>query len=162
MPVLLIDGNADATVLIGVSDTSQNYDFGYISEGLFKSIVPASPFLNFKMKSFSGGDLIDFAIQDVTTDAITCASEGTAEMVFSGVVPASNSANPVVSDDYWQSLTISWSLNNNDMVINLGGQNDGFAPAPVPEPNTLLLICTGIIGIAGWGRKKFIKTTDPL
>ena len=155
MPVLMIDGNADvdASVFIGASDTSANYHFGYISSGLFQTIVPA--FTSFGTQHFSGGSIIDFAIQNATTSAITRASEGTAEMVFSGIVPASNSSNPIVLNDYWQSLTISWSLENNDMVFNLGGQNDGFAP--VPEPSTMLLLGTGLIGLAGWGRRKFRK-----
>lgn len=29
--------------------------------------------------------------------------------------------------------------------------------APIPEPSTMLLLGTGLIGLAGWGRKKFKK-----
>ena len=28
---------------------------------------------------------------------------------------------------------------------------------PVPEPTTILLFSTGLIGLAGWGRRKFGK-----
>jgi hypothetical protein len=36
----------------------------------------------------------------------------------------------------------------------------GTAPAPVPEPATLLLLSSGLIGLAGFGRKKFKKNVS--
>jgi len=40
-----------------------------------------------------------------------------------------------------------------------GGRIHGFeaSPSAVPEPSTLFLLGTGLIGLAGYGRKKFFK-----
>jgi hypothetical protein len=63
-----------------------------------------------------------------------------------------NDALDIVSSD--PSAEVLVSLNGHGLyaVYDSG-------PAPVPEPTTIILLGTGLIGLAGWGRKKFKKNS---
>ena len=136
--VQMIDGNGDKDSSVNVLiSAGAGFDFGFwnVQTDSFETIASAGS--SFDTVSFEGGDIIDFAIRDASKGTTTRLSEGTATMVFAGDVAAINSESPVVDFDFWQSLTITWSTGNNDMVVNIGYGTDGFAP--VPEPGTMLL-----------------------
>ena len=45
----------------------------------------------------------------------------------------------------------------NPLAFDLGGPVQINQTAPVPEPSTILLVGTGLLGIMGFGRKRFSK-----
>lgn len=59
-----------------------------------------------------------------------------------------------------QSITGTWesffsSIDSQDVVVSFGSPTS--PTQPIPEPATMMLLGTGLIGIAGLGRKKFKK-----
>jgi hypothetical protein len=60
------------------------------------------------------------------------------------------------TSDYW-AWNFAMPSDGGETWVQIRGDLSSLNAAPVPEPATMLLVGSGLIGLAGYGRKKFFK-----
>jgi hypothetical protein len=137
-PLLMIDGSDDSLVDIMAynADPEHEYDFGFYDGG-FNQILSAENIM--ATHTFSDGDIVDFAIENVATGAVYKLSDGNAMVTFN-------------SDS--TGASIIWTVGTINVVTTLSA-GDSFAfvstysEEPVPEPTAALTFAAGLL-FAGW------------
>ena len=161
IPLVAIDGDSDSNVTVRIFSASlpSLFSYGYFLNGsaTFTSIAP------FSLNTFQGGDVIDLALYNpfnlkyYTLSGDNADDSYSVAMTLGGEVTTGAPQQPADwTRPYYYNANMTWSIpaviNTNELAINFINGNDGLST--VPEPATLLLMGSGLVGYALMRRRK--------
>ena len=177
-PLLMIDGSGDAntTVTLTNLNTTSGYGLGYyLNYG--SSFNDLGTALVSTALGLNGGDVVDFALyydadntQSYTPgDTLYTLSGDLGDnsysviMDFSGYMTPDQAQQPSGTellnlgiDGYWQDVNINWSVAPG-FTLSASTETASYdGIAPVPEPGTLMLLGSGLIGAALYARRRTV------
>jgi hypothetical protein len=143
--------------LYGDFDPSTNGDVFYnaslpgkfvVTWNVVPEYVPDNQYNTFQVVLYEGSNMIQLGYNGLTTDGINWYNQDMAV----GIAAANDSS-------FIRSATGSEipGLDHTNIFYIWDGQDYYESSAPVPEPSTMLLFGTGLVGLAGVGRKKFFR-----
>ena len=169
-PLLIIDGDGDTNTSVNILTSIMNG----LTPGYYLNNNPSFiTFSTIDLLSFEGGDKVDFALFDATSSKYYSLSGDYKDNSYAVVMDLSvpydilhaqkPSAAQLGLNEYYANASIAWDLDMNpdtapdvQIAFAVNGNYDGVA-APVPEPGTLMLLGSGLAGVAFYAKKKKVQ-----